>query len=426
MADMHTELGSPDDRVHLEINGQRLPNCVQYSVKRSILTQPSSFSLVLGAGRPNVDAFTAGELLRLAQPRTAFTMMIGSTTIMSGLIEDRDVADNNGTTVTVSGRDWMIPLVKEYIHYEVDFGQPTYFELVRKVLDICGLKDRKLYADNEANRKTSSRSVKAKAQPMADLVESFPTNTQLNANSKVNVQRIVGKVGGTWFDFIRKQLKKSGLYLWATADGNFVLSRPTGTLDPQYKVIYKRGVPRTMTQTSSRQFSDHTSTRWAHSVCFGKGANGAKGVHKMERNWPDFEMGQYGYTDTFVQYESDAKTPNEAEYAAKRKTADARRDSWSLWYTLSGHTTPALYDSSRMLIWTPDTCALVVDEMLGDLIGGNSQFSTGQECFIETVELNRNPHTSARIRCMRKQDLYYLGESSYFESDETRITGRGQ
>lgn len=426
MVDMHTELGSPDDRVHLEINGQRLPNCIQYSVKRSLLVQPSTFSLSLGAGRPHRDAMSAGELLRMAPPWSRFKLKIGNTTVMSGVVEDRDLNDSNGTVATVTGRDWLFPLAKNHIHYEVDFGQPTYFELVRKVLDINGLQDRKLYSDNEANRKTSSRSVKAVARPMADVVESIQTNTQVNSNTKVNIERVVGNVGQSWLEFLRSQNKKAGFYLWATADGDFVLSRPTGTLYPQYRVVYRDGVPRTMTQTSTRQFSDHTSTRWAHSVCFGKGANGAKGVHKMERNWYDFEMRRYGFDDTFVQYDSDAKTPSEAEYVAKRKVADARRDSWSLWYTLSGHTTPALFDSSRMLIWTPDTCALVVDEPLGDLLGENSQFSTGQECFVETVELNRNPQTTARIRVMRKQDLYYLGESSDYESDETRVTGRGQ
>lgn len=426
MVDYHTELGSQDDRVRLLIAGQELPNYVRYSVKTGIMHQPSNWSVVLGAGRPQKDAMTAGELMRLAMPGKSFELRIGNTRVQSGIVEDRDVSDSSGTTVTVGGRDWMAPLVKNHIRADIDFGQPTYFEITRRVLDLCGLQNHKLYGDNEANRRAVSRSVKAIAKPMRDIVENESTNTQTNANTKVNLQRVVGKLGGTWFEFLKTQYKKVGLFLWATADGDFVLSRPTGTHDPLYRIIRRRGVPRTMTGTLSRSFSDHTSGRHANSKCCCKGARGAKGVTKNSYTWNDFEMKSYGFDDWLVLYDDDANTPKDVEYISKRKLAEERRDSWVLRYTVSGHTTPALSDPNRLLIWTPDTTVTVIDEDLGDMLdekasGLNSAFASGQDCFIEEVEFTRSPQTSAAIRTMRKQDLYYLGESSEFESDETRV-----
>jgi prophage tail gpP-like protein len=425
MVDYQTELGSPQDRVTLTIAGSRLPNYVSYTVSTGVFKAPSNWTVTLGAGRPNKDALTAGELLRMANPGASFEMRIGETLVQTGIVEDRDINDNGGTTVTVAGRDWMSKLVKNGPLEEIDFGQPTYFELTRKVLDLCGLEGHKLSGDNEAHRKAVSRSVKATSNPMTDVVESIETPTLVNANTKVNLQRVVGKIGGNWFDFLKSQYKKVGLFLWCTATGDFVLSRPVGTKSPIYRIIKRRNIPRTMTATVQRQFSDHTSQRHAHAWCYGKGNGGKKGVSKFKGSWTDFELTQYGLHDYIVQHESEAQGQREAEYHAKRKIAEDRRDGWVLRYTVSGHTTPAMYNPSQMLIWTPDTTALVVDEPLGDLFGENSgamnsRFASGQDMFVEDIEFSRGPQTTTKIRVMRKQDLYYLGESTEFESDETK------
>jgi prophage tail gpP-like protein len=174
-----------------------------------------------------------------------------------------------------------------------------------------------------------------------------------------------------------------------------------------------------MAQSVQRSFSEHTSGRHAFSYCFGKGGEHAKAVHVMERMDNDYELYRFGFTDEIVQYDEEAKTPLDAEYLAKRKMGEDRRDNWILRYTVSGHTTPSL-SGDRMLIWTPNTTVTVLDEELGDFLGNNSQFSTGQDCYLESLEFTRYPATTTALRIMRKQDLYYLGESSEFETEETK------
>lgn len=410
MVDFQSEIGAPQDRVTLEIAGSVLPNYLNYSVRSGIVQQPSTFTLSLGAGRPNADGMTAGELMRLAEPGKQFTMRIGPTVVKTGIVESRDIPDDSrGTTVSITGRDWLYKLIKNGPVEEIDFGFPTYRELVRKVLDICGYADRNLYSDNEANRKAATRHTRASSKPMTKIVETTSTNIATNASTKVNLQRIVGELGGNWFDFLKSQLKKSGLYLWTTASGDFVLSRPTGTTNPLYRIIRRRGIPREMTGTLSRAFSDNTTSRHARATCYGKGVNGKRGTHKLGEFYEDEEMIARGFTDVLVDHDNDATSPEAAKYIAKRRLADERRGGWSLRYTVSGHTTPSL-DSSQMLIWTPDTTVTVIDEDLGDMLGENSKFSQGQDCFLEEVEFARNPITSSKLHVMRKQDLQFLGE----------------
>jgi prophage tail gpP-like protein len=439
------KIGEDTDAGHLIIDGAEFPYFSRYSVKTGVLAQPSNISFTLGGGRPGKDPLPVKELMRIAEQGKQFQYKIGPTLVQSGVIEDYDVSDSdNGTIVTFSGRDWIWPLVKNSIKHEVDFGQPTYFELTRKVLDICGLSARKLFGDDNARRKSMSRSTKATAKPSRDLVETIPTNTLTSSNAKVNLQRIVGKVGGTWFDFLKGEYKKVGLYLWATPEGNFVLARPTANMPAIYVIRRKRGLSRSESNVISWGLSNKSSGRNAFCTVFGKGANHAKGVHKTERTWNDFEMVGRGFTDEKVVYDDDAKTPKDAEYIAKRTIAESIRDNWTLNYTVSGLTTPGLLDKGKMLIWTPNTCVRVYHEELGDFTGerkyewidpesgkeykltrtiegaSNSAFASGQDCYIPDVEFSQSPQATTKLRVMRKQDLYFLGESDDKMAEESR------
>lgn len=442
---LRDNIGEDEDRAHLIIDGEEFPYFTRLSVKCGVLAQPSTVSFSIGGGRPGQEALPVKELMTIAQQGRQFQFKIGSTLIQSGIIEDHDISDSdNGTMITVQGRDWIAPLTKNYIKHEVDFGQPTYFEITRKVLDLCGLSGRKLFGDDEARRKSMSRSTKAVAKPTTDLVETIPTNTLTTANSKINLQRIVGKVGGTWFDFLKSQYKKVGLYLWATPDGNFVLARPTANMPAIYMLRRKRGLSRAESNVTSWSLSNRSSGRHAYCTVYGKGADHKKGVHKSERTWNDFEMVGRGFRDELVMYDEDAKTPKDAEYMAKRKIAEDIRDNWVLNYTVSGYTTPGLIEPGKWLIWTPNTCVRVHHEELGDFTGerqyewtdpdtgktyklkrtiegaSNSTFASGQDCYVAEVEFAANPHASTKLRVMRKQDLYFLGESDDKVAEESR------
>jgi prophage tail gpP-like protein len=396
----NTEIGSLDDIVRVYINGS-LTKYVKYDVTYGIMSQPSVFSITLGSGD------VAKDLLKKITPRSVAELYVGPTRVQFGIIEDITGGAGNGATeITFAGRDWMTPLTKKYVHNEKSFGVPTYYELTRQILDICGLADRPLDGNNDAARRKFSRSVVVQATPAMDLVENIPTNALVASGTKVSYQRVVAKIGQTWFDFLKSQYKQCGLYLWATADGGFVLARPTAKQRPLYALRHGRDLSRTVCNITSLPYQNRTSQRHSSCVVMGRVGSGQKGRGQIVGEWGDYEMQSYGYSDEIVIHDNDCKTVAACEYLAKRTLAEERRANCSINVVVSGHTTPSLLDPGKMVVWTPDT----VVSLRSDEYGINDDF------YIEEVTFHRGPQTTTSLRLMRKLDLIYLGESNKDEA----------
>jgi len=392
----NTEIGSTDDIVRLMINGT-LTKYVKYDITSGIMAQPSTFSVTLGSGD------LAAQLLKKITPRSVAELYVGKTRVQFGVVEDINCASSGGATeITLSGRDWIAPLTKTYVKAERNFGAATYYELTRQVLDLCGLSDRALDGNNDVARQRASRSTKVKAEPASELVEQIQTNAVVSQGTKVVYQRVVAKLGQTWWDFLKSQYKQVGLYLWATAEGGFVLARPTAKQRPLYFLRHGRGISRDVCNITSLPYQNKTSGRHARCTVMSRVGTGPKGRGQVKGDWTDFEMTQYGFDDEIVIHDNDCKTPRACEYLAKRTLAEERRANCSIAVTVSGHTTPSLLDSGQMVVWTPDTMVTLRSE----------EYGFEDDFYIEEVTFSRGPQTTTTLRLMRKLDLIYLGESN--------------
>jgi len=391
----NTELGSDDDIVKLYINGS-ITKYTKYNVTLGIMAQPSTFSVSLGSGD------VAGELLKKMTPRSLVELYVGPTRVQWGIVEDVSASSGGGATeVTLSGRDWITPLVKTYVRAEKSFGVATYYDLTRQVLDICGLADRPLDGNNDVARQKATRSVKVKAEPATDVVEQLETNAVTRPGTKIVYNRIVAKLGQTWWDFLKSQYKQVGLYLWATPDGGFVLARPTAKQRPLYYIRHGRGITRDQCNITSLPYQNKTSGR--HSKCTVMSrVGGKKGRGQVYGDWVDAEMVSYGFADEIVIHDNDCKTVAACEYLAKRTLAEERRANCSITVTVSGHTTPSLLDSGQMVVWMPDTMVTLRSE----------EYGFEDDFYIEEVTFSRGPQTTTTLKLMRKLDLIYLGESN--------------
>jgi prophage tail gpP-like protein len=391
----NTEIGSDDDIVKFYINGS-LVKYTKYSVTMGIMAQPSTFSVTLGSGD------VAGELLKKITPNSKAELFVGPTRVQYGIIEDVAATSGGGATeVTFSGRDWINPLVKTYVRNEKSFGVATYYELTRQVLDICGLKDRSLDGDNNVARQKATRSVKVKAEPASDVVEQIETGAITRPGTKIVYNRIVAKLGQTWWDFLKSQYKQVGLYLWATPDGGFVLARPTAKQRPLYYIHHGRGLSRDQCNITSLPYQNRTSGRHSKCTVMSRVGSGPKGRGQVYGDWVDFEMTQYGFTDEIVIHDNDCKSVAACEYLAKRTLAEERRANCSITVTVSGHTTPSLLDSGKMVVWAPDTMVTLKSD----------EYGFEDDFYIEEVTYTRDPKTTTTLKLMRKLDLIYLGES---------------
>ena len=395
----NSEIGSDDDIVKLRINGE-LRKYVKYSVTAGVMAQPSTISVTLGSGD------LAKDLLATCLPGSKFELYVGPTLVQSGILEDPTTGQGTGATeVTIAGRDWMSRLARRYIRNDKHFGTPTYFDLTRQVLDICDLKDRKLYSDNQANRRHLTRSANASAAATTDLVAQTATNAIIKPGSKVVYQRIVAKVGQTWFDFLKSQYKQVGLYLWATPSGDFVLARPTAKQRPLYYLHHGRGLTRDATNVISIAYQNRTSGRHAWATVVGRTGQGENGRGEVAGGVHDMEMLNFGFTDELIIHDHDCKTTKACYYMAQRTLAEERRANCCITVTVSGHTTPSLLDAGKMVVWSPDTVVTLLSDELG----------LEDDYYIEEVTFSRSPQTITTLKLMRKWDVMYLGESDFVE-----------
>jgi len=400
-----TEVG---DLVNIYVEGKRINNCSQYNVTRGVIEQPSTFSFTVGSGD------LAKDLIAQLKPLSLVQITVGGTLIFTGVIEDLS-GDNSGgaTQIMVQGRDNLWKLVKRSMLGEKQFRTSTYFDLTKQVMKMAGYDESiLLIGNNDANIAASSRvkPVKKKGKKRR-IVERIETNLISPTGAKIDYLTVVGQVGETYFDFLVRHYKKAGLYLMCGGDGNPVLTIPDADLAPHYSLRRYRGVDVGRGTILYGGWANRTSQRHGSIRCYGKGRPDPKGHYAIDGDWQDFEMTQLGYgkEDVLTMHDTDAVDVHEAQYVAKRHLAAERRANRTLVYTVVGHTTDALVEAGKSVIWTPDTMVAVDDQ---ELMWVGSGFKYIKEhMYVEKVEFIRSSSgTFTRLHLMRWMDVQYLGD----------------
>lgn len=408
-----TEIGERDDVVRLRMNGEDVAIYGSYAVAASVFTQPAAFSMQLGWD------LTAAELAARFPPRTPFELVVAGTVVQSGWTDSADLSvDASGTKVEIRGRDSLAPLYDGYIDADQNFAEKSYLELTIAALDKVGLGDRSVIASNEANRKaiTGGKTVRIPGEALVKEavldtdkpVEVFMRNGQpviIGGSERIVRNTIKATVGGRWLEFLQKEFKKAGLFLWAAVDGSFVLARPNGNQPPLYKVIHKRGTQRALSNVISGRLRNDIVTRYTRAVVYGRAGGGKHGRRKVKGIYVDEEMSRLmGHFDDIppetvkqiIYHDEDVDSIKSAEFTARRNIAEFNRSAWSLEYTVSGHTTQHIGSGER-LVWAPDTVVEVDDDQLG--VHGNY--------YLSEVSFERSPHTTTKLKLMRPEDLVF-------------------
>lgn len=378
------DLGGDADSVELFLNGTDLVTALSYEVKCGILTQPCAFSIRLGSGD------LAKDLLALAPPRTPFELRIGGASQFSGLTDDIEVQGDasSGTSVTIRGRDRMEALLTS-AKADRTFQDKTYKDLtvsvLLEVLDAVVLSE-----GNGANRLINAAATGGAAAKAKDD-EDLGAKTAINSTAK----RVQIKAGQPWLGFLQREHERAGLFLWAAADGSFVLSTPNGTQAPLYRFTRRRAQSRTETNVLSYRYSNSTAHRFSYCEVLGRGGGADEGTKRARHRFDDDEMLTLGLDRPLVISDPHCDTAERAEFLARRRIAETRRAGWHLEYTIAGHTAPSL-DGGRLVI-VRDTVARVIDEELGlDTL-----------LYIEDVTYRRGPQTTTTVTMMRPQDLVF-------------------
>lgn len=382
--------GNLDDRVQFLIgeDGDQQDAVIleSYEVTRSILTQPCAFSVRLGWGGVTKD------LLGTFKPHLPVQLVVNDAIQMTGNVDDIEASGEVGATeVSLHGRDALAPLHDAFIEEELSLSNATYAQLVEKALDAT-LDDWALTYSNEDNRKlVTGIGVKQTAALNLD-----PTQGATGPTAKV----LKAHMGDRWYEYVKRQLDRAGLFLWATGNGHFVLSAPNAKQLPAYRILRRRGQTRNEVNVISARYRNATSMRYSECVIYGRGGGRKFGRTKIAGKFVDDEMTALGFKRPLVLRDINVTNEEQAVFYARRKLAESRRAGWNLTYTVAGHTIPNLVGSERA-VWAPDTVVNVVDD----------EFGLNDNYYLEKVVFRRNPQTTTELTLMRGADLVFaLGE----------------
>ncbi|NUO48723.1 MAG: hypothetical protein HOV80_07695, partial [Polyangiaceae bacterium] len=263
------DIGVDHDVVELTLGGETLLLAESYEVASSILTPPAAFSLRLGSGEE------VRALKERYPPGTPFQLAIDGVLQMSGTTDGYITEGSEGATeFTVRGRDALKPVHDKYVESALSFEDATYAELTQAVLDRTAPAPWALVHSNAANRKAITRApasttrleriaqkladgsglIALEAGVSADALDELAAEDEATlaggidaatgaamlgvggavagplqgalmvvTNPTANQRTLQAKVGDRWFEgFLKPELDRAGLMLWATADGDFV------------------------------------------------------------------------------------------------------------------------------------------------------------------------------------------------------------
>ena len=379
-------LGEVDDRVRLVVDGKDVLIAESYDVTVSVFNQPARWSITTGS------ASTAAELIKTFAPGRPFELRIGDVLQQTGVLEDRAARSRGGTTLTLTGRDALVPLFKDHISDERSYKSETYVQLAYEMLKAVGLKDATIQSSNRANRQVRAGVKIVELLPPREVLQ---IKTDATGVSGVSHNSIEAKLNEKRYEFLKRYLQVAGLFFWAAADGTFVISEPNGHQQAVASIVRRVGQSRQQTSVIADSWQDNRSNRYRTYSVYGRGA-GRKGGHQKAMGvWIDPEMRDDGFTESKVVRAQNARTAAQAEFIARRMAAEDRRSGWQLRYTVSGHTTVTA--SGERAVWTPDTVVSVDDEVLG----------IKRDLYLSEVTYRRAPETTTDLVFTRPEDLVF-------------------
>lgn len=373
----------------------------RYEITQSFFSQPGAFAARVGHGG------VTGDLLRAYPPGTPFTFWIDledgrQVPQMTGKLDDNSPDGAGGATQNnLRGRDWMMPLYKSMPRVERTFSRATFKELTQAVIkEALGSDDFELIFSNDANAAAIQGVPKFETTQVTDTTREFVVvgeeiaprlavtgysdgvgplfgiveeheslKALADTTSTRDVVKLVGydvpnplraKPGQAWLTFLQQELNRTGLFLFAGWDERvFIVTRPNAAQAPKFRITRRRGGSPGII---GARFKNSTSQRCSEYVVYGRGGGGKDGRKQVQGSYTDQEMVGYGLSAVWSHVDELAKTSKQAEYLARRKAAEDRRNGWELTYTLRGHTWPLIGEEGKSGILAIDTVFEVFDE----------------------------------------------------------------
>lgn len=219
-------------------DGSTLREWDTYSVNSDFLTPTDGWSVRMNGIDYNAQI----------QPDSKLQMWIDGQLQLTGIVDSISTTSDlsGGTTIEIQGRDILRPLCKANIRPDFRVKGLTLVQMVEQVCALYYRDPPTIFFDQAANREVMGikagyrpKDRKSSTQKVIDYCQAHPNEGA--------------------FEFVSRNLRRFGLWLWATADGSLVVGGPTYEQEPAYRITRRRG-ERTVAYEHSNYTVDHTST----------------------------------------------------------------------------------------------------------------------------------------------------------------------
>lgn len=357
------DIGATNDKVTLRLGGETVLVAESYDVRMSWFRQPSVFALRTGWGGTTLD------LLLKYPPNTPFELLIADRVQFTGRIDAVNAEQGAGATeVTLHGRDDLAPLHDAFATADTSFDGDGYDDVVSKLLTAANVENFTLIFENITNR---NRKTGAQVPATSGARVVFGRTTTRATRKQKKAGQL--KLGEQLYGFAKKELDQAGLFLFAAADTGdgptFIIAEPNKTQTPIARILRRRGQTRNLVSVERATFTNNVAKRYCEAIVYGRGGDSKNGQQPVRGSFLDNEMLLYGFprSRAMTQRVDTVSTADQATFLARKMIAEQRRDGWSLNYTVTGHTVPALNGRTARdrAVWAVDSLVEVDDNEYG-------------------------------------------------------------
>lgn len=442
-------MSDTEDVVELVLAGETVL-AKEYQVDVAFLMAPNAFSVSIGSGT------TAIDLMQRYPPNTPFALKVNGVTQFMGRTDGFERPKGEYTELHITGRDRMAQIVDDKVRHDRSFANATFEEITRAALK-AALRNQgySLVFDARAHRQAVtgtplygtqtivSDPVKGKAGPLelrvvrvdervGPVFDTVPERVGVTT-VETTVKYIKGykadkpiewKAGTTWYQALKKEYDRGGLFLRAGVDPEgedenvFLLSEPSAAQTPLIGMVNTRApnpadnvvsvLPPRITNVTTGMHSEY--------IVRGRSGGGKGGLKQIEGVFIDGDLLALGIDKTDVHVDEHVVTELQAQYLARKRCADARRACRVFTYTIPRrHTAPLLSNPRRRAILAPDICVALKD----DENGMEGVF------WVERVKhyASANGPTGTDVTLMVPDDVVF-GEGEFLSDATRKVCGR--
>jgi prophage tail gpP-like protein len=255
----------------------------------------------------------------------------------------------------------------------------------------------------------SMRAVPELSAPRADNPSTDAKEVEVSdvtgGQPRTEIKTLKALVGRRRYEWLKEQYKRVGLFLWTIPSGHFALSTPNTSQEPAFGLTRILDGSPAENNILSGGLRNDTTGRYSHTLVFGRAGGGKDGRRRIVGLYVDSEMiDKYKLIKRIAYEENDIKTQKAADHLARRYAADARRNSRSLVYTVSGHSAISLDHPGQRRPYYVNSMVRVIDQKTG--IDG--------DFYLGDIEFKRSmtEGTITRLTLYWPEDLVFAEEAA--------------